>query len=91
MSRDHKPECGWYWDGRACICETQAEKSMFKRRMTRPEFALFLLTDGMQSHDIQGETGLPEEDCEKVWKEIQKVREMYMPSGAADPADWKNS
>lgn len=55
MSRDHKPECGWYWDGRACICETQEEKSMFKRRMTR------------------------------------KVREMYMPSGAADPADWKNS
>ena len=45
-----------------------SEKDLWKARCLRFATALDDVMDGMQDHDIQAETGLPDDDCERIAK-----------------------
>ncbi len=45
-----------------------SEKDLWKARCLRFATALVDVMDGTKDHDIQAETGLPEEDCERIAK-----------------------
>ena len=43
-----------------------SEKDLWKARAMRFARALVAVMDGTQDHDIQADTGLPDEDCDKI-------------------------
>ena len=53
-----------------------SEKDLWKARCLRFAAALVDVMDGTQDHHIGDETGLPEEDCERIAKARADAREL---------------
>jgi hypothetical protein len=48
--------------------------------MNDTECALYWATDSWLRKDVASETGLPEDMCEKVWAEVERVRALFRAS-----------
>lgn len=57
------------------------EKDLWKARCLRFATALIDVMDGMKDHDIQAETGLPQEDCDRIAKARANARELVHNAG----------
>ena len=72
---------------KAQLCNTQgiemetmsqfaSEKDLWKARCLRFAAALVDIMDGIPDHDIQAETGLPQDDCDNIAKARADARDL---------------
>jgi len=50
------------------MSQFSSEKDLWKARCLRFATALVDVMDGKKDHDIQADTGLPQEDCDRIAK-----------------------
>ena len=50
------------------MSQFESEKDLWKARCIRFAMALVDVMDGTKDHDIQADTGLPKDDCDRIAK-----------------------